>query len=473
MHQPSTSEIHSEPTSEIHQPSRSEIRVSSASEIYRPSTSEIRRPSTSEIDRPSTSEIHRPSTRKIHRPSTSGKHSQSTSELHRPSTSEIHRPSTSQIHRPSTCELYSQSTSELHRSSTSEIYRPSTSQIHRQSTSHIHRPPTSQIHRSSTSQIHRPSTSQLHPETISEIHQSSTSEIHQRSTSEIHPGPTSEIHPGTRSELQSRSRSDLRTEFNVDSQGSTDSDETYMDGTEYTCMTKLQVILHRNYRKALYIMLGLTMAQQLSGNFITTQHLEVLLRKTTIVIDPHEATILVLFVSFVSGSLISFALQFVGRRTLLLLSTGGTSITLIILAIYLVLFGNLLEASNVSIIPVIDLIIYQVLFEIGLGTLPNVLLCDLFPAELRGFVSVINVTFDAIIGLIVMVLYKVFVDNLGSYTIYFIFATSCFLAFLMVFIWVPETKGKTYNEIEALLAGENLNSLNEEVRTDEMDVRRI
>ncbi|XP_033301630.1 facilitated trehalose transporter Tret1-like [Bombus bifarius] len=227
-----------------------------------------------------------------------------------------------------------------------------------------------------------------------------------------------------------------------------------MHGTEYTCMTKLQVILHRNYRKALYIMFGLTMAQQLSGNFITTQYLEVLFRKITIVIDPHVATILVLFVSFVSGSLTFFAVQFVGRRTLLLLSTGGTCITLTILAIYLVLFGNLLQASNVSIIPVIDLIIYQVVFEIGLGTLPNVLLCELFPTELKGFAGVINVTFDGTIGLIVLVLYKLFIDNLGSYTIYFIFATSCFLAFLMVFIWVPETKGKTYNEIEALLAGE-------------------
>ncbi|XP_050490259.1 facilitated trehalose transporter Tret1-like [Bombus huntii] len=220
-------------------------------------------------------------------------------------------------------------------------------------------------------------------------------------------------------------------------------------------------------------MLGLIMAQQLSGNFITMQYLHVLLSKTTIGLDTHEATMLVLGADSISSSISPLQVESKGRRELLILSTLGSCSTLIILAIYLLLDQHEFDVSNFSILPVIDLIIYQVMFHIGLGTLPNVLLRELFPAELKGSVRAIIIIFDGIIGFTVPKLYQVITDNAGSCGIYFIFAASCSVAFVIVFIWVPETKGKTYHEIKALLVGENLNSPNEEVSTAGMDSREI
>ncbi|XP_050593213.1 facilitated trehalose transporter Tret1-like isoform X7 [Bombus affinis] len=455
-------EVHQRPTSELRlQPSRDsrQLHSQSTSEIHQPSTSEIHRPFTSKIRRSSTSEIHRPPKSKIHR--------SSTSEIHRPSTSEVHRPSTSEVHRPPTIKIHRSSTSEIHQPSTSEVHRPPTIKIHRSSTSEIHQPSTSEVHRPSTSEVHRPPTS--------EIHRPSTSQIQRPSASAMHPESTSEIRRLSPNEIESdlirviRSSSDSRTQSDVDSRESSDTDETYMDETEHTSLSKLRIILHGNHRKALFIMLGLIMAQQLSGNFVTTQYLQVLFSKTTIVINPYEATVLVQLVSLISGTLTILTVEFIGRRKLLILSTGGSCVTLSILATYLLLAEHKYDVSDVSFVPVIDLIINQVVFQIGLGTLPNVILCELFPTELRGFVGAIIVIFDSIIGFTVSKLYQVITDNVGSYVIYFIFATSCCLACLMLFIWVPETKGKTYQEIEALLVGKNLNSLNEEVRTDEMD----
>ena len=435
---PSISAVHSEVVCEVHQRPTSELHLQPSRD-----SRQLHSQSTSEIHQPSTSEIHRPFTSKIRR--------SSTSEIHRPSTSEVHRPSTSEVHRPPTIKI--------HRSSTSEIHRPSTSEVQRPSTSEVHQPPTSEIHRPSTSQIQRPSASAMHPESTSEIRRLSPNEIE------------SDLIRVIRSSSDSRTQSDVdsRTQSDVDSRESSDTDETYMDETEHTFLSKLRVILHGNHRKALFIMLGLIMAQQLSGNFVTTQYLQVLFSKTTIVINPYEATVLVQLVSLISGTLTILTVEFIGRRKLLILSTGGSCVTLSILATYLLLAEHKYDVSDVSFVPVIDLIINQVVFQIGLGTLPNVILCELFPPELRGFVGAIIVIFDSIIGFTVSKLYQVITDNVGSYVIYFIFATSCCLACLMLFIWVPETKGKTYQEIEALLVGKNLNSLNEEVRTDEMD----
>ena len=199
------------------------------------------------------------------------------------------------------------------------------------------------------------------------------------------------------------------------------------------------------------------------------QYMQVIFSKITMNIEPQQATILVLCVNHISNAITNIKVESLERRVFLVMSTLGSCFTLIILANYLMLHEYKSDVSTVSTFPAIDLIIYQIMFQIGLGTLPNVLLNELFPRKLKGFVRDIIVIFDGIIGFIMPKLYQVVTDNVGSYANYHIFAISCFLAFLMVLIWIPETKGKTYQQIEALLVGENLNSSNEEVRTNEMD----
>ena len=387
--------------------------------------------------------------------------SQSRSDLLSQTTSQLLQSSTSEIQRTPTIEIHPEPTSEIHPRTRSELHQPSTSELRQPSTIEIHPEPTSEIHLRTRSELHQPSTS--------ELCQPSTSELRQPSTSEIHPDPTSEIHPRTRSELHLRSRTNLTTQSCVDSRGSTDIHDADRDESKYTCLTKLELILQRSNRKALFIMLGLIVAQHLSGNFITMQYMQVIFSKITMNIEPQQATILVLCVNHISNAITNIKVESLERRVFLVMSTLGSCFTLIILANYLMLHEYKSDVSTVSTFPAIDLIIYQIMFQIGLGTLPNVLLNDLFPRKLKGFVRDIIVIFDGIIGFIMPKLYQVVTDNVGSYANYHIFAISCFLAFLMVLIWIPETKGKTYQQIEALLGGENLNSSNEEVRTNEMD----
>ena len=387
--------------------------------------------------------------------------SQSRSDLLSQTTSQLLQSSTSEIQRTPTIEIHPEPTSEIHPRTRSELHQPSTSELRQPSTIEIHPEPTSEIHLRTRSELHQPSTS--------ELCQPSTSELRQPSTSEIHPDPTSEIHPRTRSELHLRSRTNLTTQSCVDSRGSTDIHDADRDESKYTCLTKLELILQRSNRKALFIMLGLIVAQHLSGNFITMQYMQVIFSKITMNIEPQQATILVLCVNHISNAITNIKVESLERRVFLVMSTLGSCFTLIILANYLMLHEYKSDVSTVSTFPAIDLIIYQIMFQIGLGTLPNVLLNELFPRKLKGFVRDIIVIFDGIIGFIMPKLYQVVTDNVGSYANYHIFAISCFLAFLMVLIWIPETKGKTYQQIEALLVGENLNSSNEEVRTNEMD----
>ncbi|XP_050593242.1 facilitated trehalose transporter Tret1-like isoform X23 [Bombus affinis] len=384
--------------------------------------------------------------------------SQSTSELHRPPTSQIYRTPICDIHRSPTNQIYGRSERELTRWVTNQIYRPPTSRIHLPPTSQIHLSSTSAIHPEPTSEMHRQSTSQAQPEPTSEIQAPSTSQIHRPSTSQTHRPSTSEIQPEPRSETHSEATSEIHTS-NLITQ---------------SCLTKLKLILQRSNRKALFIMLGLIMAQHLSGNFITVQDLQLVLREAKVVKDLYGGMIAIQLIKFLSNGLTMIMVDLVGRRKLLILSTFGSTLTLTIRATYLLLGMFKIDVSIVSLLPVIDLIIYQVLFQIGLGTLPYVLLCELFPTKLTGFVAAIIVIFDYIIGFSVSKLHLEILDKIGLCGTSYIFAIACSTTFLMVRLWVPETKGRTYQQIEALLDGNNLNSSSEEVRSDdEMDTHSI
>ncbi|XP_050593238.1 facilitated trehalose transporter Tret1-like isoform X19 [Bombus affinis] len=462
----STSELHRPPTSQIYRTPICDIHRSPTNQIYGRSERELTRWVTNQIYRPPTSRIHLPPTSQIHLSSTSAIHPEPTSEMHRQSTSqvqpeprsEIQAPSTSQIHRPSTSAIHPEPTSEMHRQSTSQVQPEPRSEIQAPSTSQIHRPSTSAIHPEPTSEMHRQSTSQAQPEPTSEIQAPSTSQIHRPSTSQTHRPSTSEIQPEPRSETHSEATSEIHTS-NLITQ---------------SCLTKLKLILQRSNRKALFIMLGLIMAQHLSGNFITVQDLQLVLREAKVVKDLYGGMIAIQLIKFLSNGLTMIMVDLVGRRKLLILSTFGSTLTLTIRATYLLLGMFKIDVSIVSLLPVIDLIIYQVLFQIGLGTLPYVLLCELFPTKLTGFVAAIIVIFDYIIGFSVSKLHLEILDKIGLCGTSYIFAIACSTTFLMVRLWVPETKGRTYQQIEALLDGNNLNSSSEEVRSDdEMDTHSI
>ncbi|XP_078043186.1 facilitated trehalose transporter Tret1 isoform X2 [Augochlora pura] len=219
----------------------------------------------------------------------------------------------------------------------------------------------------------------------------------------------------------------------------------------HTWMTRLKILRLPNNLKALYIILGLVAAQQLSGNFSTMQYLQVLFEKAKVGIDSNVATILVLAVGLVSADLATATVEKAGRRPLLMISSLGSFVTLAVLAIYLMLEARGVDVSSVNCLSVVDVILFQIAYQIGLGTLTNALIGELFSSDVKGIAGAIITVFDGILGFTVSKLYQVIGDSLGSHTVYFFFSVSCFLAFLMVAVFVPETKGKTYNEIQALL----------------------
>ncbi|XP_033364397.1 uncharacterized protein LOC117242102 [Bombus vosnesenskii] len=453
----------------IHQESRRDLTPPYSINLPSPSTRDLPPPysilfpppSYRDLSPPYRSNLPSQSIRETHsEPTREVVGTEATSDLNLPSSSDSHSQSIPSVHSKFKCEIRTQATGELR----VEYSRVSPG-LPFQTTRELHSQSASDLHRPSTSQIHRPPTSQIHPDPTCEIHQASTSQIHRPSTSQIL--------PERRSELHSQARSDLHTQTRVHTRASTDISEPYMDLTKYTCLEKLRAILRRPNRKALFIVLCLIMTQHLSAKLTATQYLQNFINRKRASIGGYNALICVDVICLVSSYLTAFTVNCCGARKLLILSTFSMSYVSFVLSFYVFKPEQKSGDFDNPTYALIHLILYQVVFQIGLGTLPNVFLCDLFPTKLIGFVAAIVVIFDGIIGFTVSKLTQVIADNIGSSINYKIYTTLCFVAFLMTNIWVPDTRGKTYREIEALLVDENVNSSSEEDSTDEMDGRRI
>ena len=104
-----------------------------------------------------------------------------------------------------------------------------------------------------------------------------------------------------------------------------------------------------------------------------------------------------------------------------------------------------------SIWVLIGLIMYVASFAISLGPVMWALLSEIFPNKLRGLAISIVGFWNSIVSFSVASVFPMELEFLGSSTTFYLFAGFGFLTLLFVLKYIPETKGKSLEEIETFL----------------------
>ena len=92
-------------------------------------------------------------------------------------------------------------------------------------------------------------------------------------------------------------------------------------------------------------------------------------------------------------------------------------------------------------------------FAISLGPVMWALLSEIFPNRLRGLAISVAGTWNAIISFTVATVFPSQLEGMGSAATYLIYGLFMVACLLFVLKWIPETKGKTLEEIERDLVG--------------------
>lgn len=135
----------------------------------------------------------------------------------------------------------------------------------------------------------------------------------------------------------------------------------------------------------------------------------------------------------------------VGRRPMLLTGQIGSTMALLLIAI----FSFVLKGSPALPFVMIALICLFLLFMAGgIAPVTWLMIAEIFPSRLRGLGMGISVFFLWGTNFVISLLFPVALSNLGLTTTFFIFAALNLLAIVFVKKYVPETRGLTLEQLE-------------------------
>ncbi|BAI87684.2 hypothetical protein BSNT_10673 [Bacillus subtilis subsp. natto BEST195] len=138
----------------------------------------------------------------------------------------------------------------------------------------------------------------------------------------------------------------------------------------------------------------------------------------------------------------------VGRKKLLIWGSVGITLSLAALSGVLLTLG--LSASTAW-MTVVFLGVYIVFYQATWGPVVWVLMPELFPSKARGAATGFTTLVLSAANLIVSLVFPLMLSAMGIAWVFMVFSVICLLSFFFAFYMVPETKGKSLEEIEASL----------------------
>ncbi|KAG6750549.1 hypothetical protein POTOM_045045 [Populus tomentosa] len=137
-----------------------------------------------------------------------------------------------------------------------------------------------------------------------------------------------------------------------------------------------------------------------------------------------------------------------GRRPLLMVSAAGTCLGCLLAALsFLLQYLNKLVAVS-PFLALFGVLIYTGSFSLGMGGIPWVIMSEVFPINMKGSAGSL-VTLVSWLGSWIISYAFNFLMDWSSAGTFFIFSCICGLTVLFVAKLVPETKGRTLEEIQA------------------------
>jgi sugar porter (SP) family MFS transporter len=132
----------------------------------------------------------------------------------------------------------------------------------------------------------------------------------------------------------------------------------------------------------------------------------------------------------------------VGRKPLLLIAAAGMAVSQFLLGFAF----NLQSLSGSAILAVI--LLYIAFFAMAMGPIVWVVMSEIFPTRLRGSAMAIATVILWLSDFAVTLTFPVISDRLNESTAFWIYAAMCAIDFVFMLAVLPETKGKTLEEIE-------------------------
>jgi len=205
----------------------------------------------------------------------------------------------------------------------------------------------------------------------------------------------------------------------------------------------LAELFRPGFRRALLIAVVLAILQQITGiNAILYYAPRIFERAGFERISAIGQSTIVGFVNMLFTIVAILLVDKVGRKPLLLIAAAGMGVSQLLL-------GAAFRVENLSGSAILFLILlYIAFFAMAMGPIVWVVLSEIFPTRMRGSAMAIATVALWIADFAVTLTFPVIADRLSETTAFWIYAVMCAIDFFFMLFLLPETKGKTLEEIE-------------------------
>lgn len=198
------------------------------------------------------------------------------------------------------------------------------------------------------------------------------------------------------------------------------------------------------HRQPLLVAVMLQLSQQLSGINAVFYYSTSIFERAG-VSQPVYATIGTGVVNTVFTVISLFVVERVGRRPLHLIGLMGMAVSAVFLTIAMALLDQLAWMSYVSIAAIFTFVAF---FEIGPGPIPWFIVAELFSQGPRPAAVAVagfsNWSANFLVGMCFQ-----YIERLCGPYVFIIFTVLLLLFFVFTYFWVPETRGRSFEEISA------------------------
>lgn len=216
--------------------------------------------------------------------------------------------------------------------------------------------------------------------------------------------------------------------------------------------TLWELFSKKEYRKSLIVMAGIKTLQQLSGITAIESYMQTIIKSSESSISPEHSSIIAGVIQIPAAVLAGALVDKMGRKPLMIISAVGCGIALIGEGLYFYIQDVLkADVSSISWLPTTALLLYLLMNPLGVFTLPWILLGELFATNIKGIAVSVSTFYGSILAFLVTKFFQPISTKWGLHVTFWIFAGVCILGALFSFFVQPETKGKTFAEIQEKL----------------------
>ncbi|XP_075533209.1 solute carrier family 2, facilitated glucose transporter member 8-like [Dermacentor variabilis] len=203
--------------------------------------------------------------------------------------------------------------------------------------------------------------------------------------------------------------------------------------------------------KPILISLFLMFAQQMSGINAVMFYAVSIFQSAGTTIPPEDCMVIIGVVQVIATLGATMVMDKGGRRVLLLTSAALLALSLGVLGGYHYVKATKGDEAVESIgwLPLVCLSLFIIGFSCGMGPIPWLMMGELLPARVRGFATGICTSFNWTMAFVVTKTFNDMLELLKPYGTYWFFCVVMIISFFVVVLTLPETKGKTLEEIEA------------------------